>query len=54
VLPYMDAGEAAASGNPWLLKLHGCVSHPEDIVLTRYINGVVLSVVAYVVPVVVV
>ena len=38
VLPYMDAGAASASGDPWLLKMHGCVTHPEDIVLTRYFN----------------
>ena len=31
VLPY----EAAASGERWLLKMHGCVEHPDDIVLTR-------------------
>jgi hypothetical protein len=31
VLPYQLAGE----GRRWLLKLHGCVSQPEDIVLTR-------------------
>jgi hypothetical protein len=31
VLPY----QRVESGKPWLLKLHGCVGHPEDIVLTR-------------------
>ena len=31
VLPY----EAAQAGHRWLLKLHGCVDHPQDIVLTR-------------------
>ena len=31
VLPY----EPAADGRRWLLKLHGCVSHPNDIVITR-------------------
>lgn len=31
VLPY----ESAAAGERWLLKLHGCVSRPLDIVLTR-------------------
>lgn len=31
VLPY-DPG---ANTDRWLLKLHGCVTHPEDIVLTR-------------------
>lgn len=31
VLPY----EPADRGERWLLKLHGCVSHPEDIVLRR-------------------
>jgi len=31
VLPYNQAG----GGRRWLLKLHGCVNHPEDIVLTR-------------------
>ena len=33
VLPY-QAVDSDGSGR-WLLKLHGCVSHPEDIVLTR-------------------
>jgi hypothetical protein len=31
VLPY----EPARSVDGWLLKMHGCVNHPEDIVLTR-------------------
>lgn len=31
VLPYTPAG----TGSRWLLKMHGCVTHPEDIVLTR-------------------
>jgi SIR2-like domain len=31
VLPY----ESARFGERWLLKLHGCVTHPADIVLTR-------------------
>jgi len=31
ILPY----DPAAPGNRWILKLHGCVNHPEDIVLTR-------------------
>jgi hypothetical protein len=31
ILPYSPA----EAGNRWLLKLHGCVSSPEDIVLTR-------------------
>ncbi len=31
VLPY----EPAAGGGRWLLKLHGSVTHPDDIVLTR-------------------
>ena len=31
VLPYGQAG----GGRRWLLKLHGCVSRPQDIVLTR-------------------
>ncbi|MBI1913490.1 MAG: SIR2 family protein [Planctomycetes bacterium] len=31
VLPY----QAASGSRPWLLKLHGCVSQPADIVLTR-------------------
>ena len=31
VLPY----QPAADQERWLLKMHGCVSHPEDIVLTR-------------------
>jgi hypothetical protein len=31
VLPYQAAGE----GRRWLLKLHGCVTRPDDIVLTR-------------------
>src|SRR5262249_34866964 len=31
VLPY----QAASGSRPWLLKLHGCVSKPADIVLTR-------------------
>jgi hypothetical protein len=31
VLPY----EQTAGGRRWLLKLHGCISRPEDIVLTR-------------------
>ncbi|MCC6630130.1 MAG: SIR2 family protein [Chloroflexi bacterium] len=31
VLPY----QAVAEHGRWLLKLHGCVTHPEDIVLTR-------------------
>lgn len=31
VLPY----ESSQGGGRWLLKLHGCVSKPEDIVLTR-------------------
>jgi hypothetical protein len=31
VLPYQQA----AGGRRWLLKLHGCISRPEDIVLTR-------------------
>jgi hypothetical protein len=30
-LPY----ESALHGDRWLLKMHGCVDHPEDIVLTR-------------------
>lgn len=35
VLPYMTGGVTTMDGNPWLLKMHGCVTHPEDIVLTR-------------------
>jgi SIR2-like protein len=31
VLPY----ESPRDADRWLLKLHGCVNHPEDIVLTR-------------------
>ena len=31
VLPYEQTG----GGRRWLLKLHGCITHPEDIVLTR-------------------
>lgn len=31
VLPF----DGLASSNRWLLKMHGCVSHPESIVLTR-------------------
>lgn len=31
VLPY----QRVEPSRPWLLKLHGCVGHPEDIVLTR-------------------
>lgn len=31
VLPYQQT----AGGRRWLLKLHGCISRPEDIVLTR-------------------
>lgn len=31
VLPY----EAVEHGEPWLLKLHGCIDRPESIVLTR-------------------
>jgi len=31
VLPYKQA----SGGRRWLLKMHGCVNHPEDIVLTR-------------------
>jgi hypothetical protein len=31
VLPYESVGADAR----WLLKLHGCVTHPEDIVITR-------------------
>jgi hypothetical protein len=31
VLPY----ERVRAGERWVLKLHGCVKHPEDIVLTR-------------------
>lgn len=31
VLPYSRLSE----GHRWLLKMHGCVTHPEDIVLTR-------------------
>ena len=31
ILPY----DPASPGNRWILKLHGCVHHPEDIVLTR-------------------
>jgi len=31
VLPYSPASNT----DRWLLKLHGCVSHPDDIVLTR-------------------
>lgn len=31
VLPYEQPGETGE----WLLKMHGCVEHPEDIVLTR-------------------
>lgn len=31
VLPY----ETARPDRPWLLKLHGCIDHDEDIVLTR-------------------
>ncbi len=31
VLPY----QAAAQHSRWLLTVHGCVTHPEDIVLTR-------------------
>lgn len=31
VLPYTRLSE----GRRWLLKMHGCVTHPEDIVLTR-------------------
>src|SRR5204863_3761944 len=31
VLPYKRHIE----GRRWLLKMHGCVTHPEDIVLTR-------------------
>ncbi len=29
ILPY----QSGAKGNKFLLKLHGCVTHPEDIVL---------------------
>lgn len=32
VLPYQ---RVAREGGRWLLKMHGCVNHPEDIVLTR-------------------
>lgn len=32
VLPYERAKDP---GERWLLKMHGCVTHPEDIVLTR-------------------
>lgn len=31
VLPY----ESVKSGDRWVLKMHGCISQPEDIVLTR-------------------
>lgn len=31
VLPYAPG----ARGGRWLLKMHGCVNHPEDVVLTR-------------------
>lgn len=31
VLPYA----AASNSDRWILKMHGCASHPEDIVLTR-------------------
>jgi len=31
VLPYHPGG----AGKRWLLKMHGCVDHPEDIVLSR-------------------
>lgn len=31
VIPY----ESPKSGGSWILKLHGCVNHPSDIVLTR-------------------
>jgi hypothetical protein len=31
VLPYVTA----KSKDRWLLKMHGCINHPEDIVLTR-------------------
>lgn len=36
VLPYQDTkGTTASRKSKWLLKMHGCVSRPQDIVLTR-------------------
>jgi hypothetical protein len=34
VLPYDDL-DIGAGNQKWLLKMHGCVNHPQDIVLTR-------------------
>jgi hypothetical protein len=36
-LPYQDAkgNGHRDKGGKWILKMHGCVTHPEDIVLTR-------------------
>lgn len=35
VLPYDYHSMASRRHQRWLLKMHGCVQHPEDIVLTR-------------------
>eukprot|EP01120_Amphizonella_sp_Union-15-10_P013956 TRINITY_DN6594_c0_g1_i1.p1 TRINITY_DN6594_c0_g1~~TRINITY_DN6594_c0_g1_i1.p1 ORF type:complete len:331 (-),score=82.83 TRINITY_DN6594_c0_g1_i1:14-1006(-) len=35
VLPYQDYRESKSISSKWLLKLHGCIFQPEDIVLTR-------------------
>jgi hypothetical protein len=35
VLPYQDTKGTASRNSKWVLKMHGCVSRPEDIVLTR-------------------
>jgi hypothetical protein len=33
VLPYIRIPDCPR----WILKMHGCITHPEDIVITRYI-----------------